>query len=328
MGRTIVAFVCGWCVMAFLLPATAEENNRGESAIDEHIEEFSGMRFIFVPFLTRESFQLALKMGEEKLQYSPNVQWRYGAGVSVYNFALYYIANIPGDNMMQDEETHGKSNGLDILVHYYIRNFGIDFAFQRYEGFYLDEQDPSKASGVRYLFPDMRSMNFGVNFYYLLSGDRYSMSAAYDQRERQLKSGGSFVIMASLHYFTIKNDGSIIPLPYSTQAADVAGFEGGRFFTASVGPGYGYTVVMSKFFISPAFFFGTGGQYRDYTVATGDEQNFRVPLKINWRMILGYNGDNVIAGFRFLVDFTMVGLQDAQLQAYTLEGTIFAGMRF
>ncbi len=318
MLKSKLCFACIVCIIAIALPAVGEENS---------IEEFPGINLSITPFLTRESFQLAIKTGEEKLEYSPNVQWRYGAGINVYDVSLYFIADIPGDNMMQDEETHGTSSSLDVLIHYYTSDIGIDLAFQRCEGFYLDQQDPSGVPDDRYLFPDMTSLALGMNLYYLFSGDRYSMRAAYDQGERQIKSGGSFVLMASLHYFRLDNDGSIIPAQFSSAAGEVAGFEGGNFITAAVGPGYGYTLALSKFFISPAFFFGIGGQYRDYTVADGDEQNARYTLKINWRIALGYNGDNVIAGIKFLVDYTMVPLGEAELQIYTLEGTIFAGIR-
>lgn len=309
------------CIILASVPAVSESADRAA------IEEFSGYNISITPFLARESFQLAIKTDDEKLAYSPNVQWRWGSGLYVYGAAFYFITDVPGDSMMKEEETHGKSDSLDVLAHFYSRDIGIDFAFQRAKGFYLDKQNPSGAPGARYLFPDMTSLALGVNVYYLFSGESYSMRAAYDQGERQNVSGGSFVIMASLHYFSIENDGSIIPAEYSAAAGRLAGFEKGRFFTATLGPGYAYTVAISNFFISPAFFFGIGGQYRDYTTAAGDESNGKLPLKINWRMALGYNGDSVIAGARFLVDYTMVPLGGAQLQAYTLEATIFAGIR-
>ena len=256
---------------------------------------------------------------------------------TVYGFAFYFITDLYTSNisndLKKDEDEYGESENLNFLLHYYGKNFGIDTYFQRYKGFYIENSEDRYTTWTPgdplVQFPDMEIHIAGLNLYYIFSGDKFSLRAAYDQSEIQVKSAGSFMLMLSFNYFSLKNETSIIPSSVDNNFGSISGLEKGIFLTTSLSPGYAYTFSNGSFFFTPALFVGAGGQYQIIKTSFGDKVQFwRYTLKLNSKVSLGYNGESFITGVTCNFDMTQIVIKDGILESVLFDAYAYVGIRF
>ena len=325
-------------VIAFLLYIVPLSIAHAVESEKEYIESFEESIFTFRPFLVRESFRFDIFTDnrETKISYEPNVQWKYGASMTIYDFGFYFVTDTNRSDWKKDEDEYGKTESMDLLLHYYTKGFGIDLFYQRYKGFYISNPEDHFSTwndGDPYpQLPDMKSQSGGINFYYQIPifgfGKYFSLEAAFDQTERQKKSTGSFMIMASAYYLGIDNSSSIIPPESEDDYDELRGLEAGKFYTLSLSPGFAYSLVLWKFSFTPAAFFGIGAQHQIFETGEGEKTSNRIALKINIRASLIFNGDNFLAGTTAFMDNTKTGYKGIEIEPYTLSWLIFIGVRF
>ena len=81
-----------------------------------------------------------------------------------------------------------------------LHNFGRYFVFglfyQRYKGFYSDDKETR-------LSPDRLLRQIGFQGTYIFNGSKFSAKAAFQHRERQLKSAGSFILGGGLYHYKV-----------------------------------------------------------------------------------------------------------------------------
>ena len=211
---------------------------------------------------------------------------------------------------VEDEETYGKSEYFELQFNYLGRKIGFDLNLHRYKGFYLanpeDFDDSWHKSDPYPQIPNLNVLGADFNLFYIFSGDRLSLSASFDQSERQLKSAGSFMLMFSSSYLLIYSDEKLIPLsqqPYYGSAAD---FDGGSFSTVALSPGYAYTFLAYNFYFTPMIFAGPGYQWKTFFINGNEDKSSNITTKIHLRASLGYNFDDFFSNLSILLDNTNV----------------------
>ena len=169
----------------------------GQSKADTtYVAEYP-QRVMLTGFLTQNSIQLA----RDEKEYMPNNPLKVGAGIAIkntvinlsYNFGLAPLA----------DKRQGDTKAVDIQLHQYGRYFVLDLFYQKYKGFYSDNNDDVQ------LFPDMSVRNIGAEFAYVFKGDKFSTKAAFQQSEIQLKSAGSFILGGGAYLFRINPGGEL-----------------------------------------------------------------------------------------------------------------------
>ena len=86
-------------------------------------------------------------------------------------------------------DTGLSSSITDFQIHRYGKKVLIDGYYQDYRGFFLERKNKEYI-----LFPDLAVKRWGVEGTYVLRNKRFSMRAAFEQSEKQIKSAGSMLL--------------------------------------------------------------------------------------------------------------------------------------
>ncbi|MFH1727033.1 MAG: DUF4421 family protein [Pseudomonadota bacterium] len=266
---------------------------------------------------------------ETDINWDPNSMFTLGIAGSYKGIGLSLEFNIP--NSARDETLYGNTDYWDLQFHYFHRYFGVDLFYQTYSGFYLDNPadfDSSWEEGDAFTQNStMHMFTTGANLYYIHS-EKFSIKAAYEQSERQMKSGGSFLLMFSNHLLTISNPTSLIPENQQEYYGDEASFSGGSFFTSSLAPGYGHMFVHDILYFAPIAFLGGGVQFQKYDLDSGRIQKIKGAFKFNPNFSLGLNGEKFFTGLTVLTNMNYITLEQADILSMSFYMKLYVGMRF
>lgn len=170
--------------------------------------------------------------GHDELRYTPNTPVGIGLGVVYRNFSL---KGGIGFGFMRDQK-RGKTRSLDFQYHYYGRKFVADLFFQNYHGFYTEKNE----NDIEF-FPDIRLTQYGGSLQYVFRHRKFSHRAAFYQREKQLKSTGSFQLGGGMYYSHLSADSSLVINEWQMHDN----------YQINVTGGYAHTFVIKRdFFIS------------------------------------------------------------------------------
>ena len=100
-------------------------------------------------------------------------------------------------------DTGLSSSITDFQIHRYGKKVLIDGYYQDYRGFFLERKNKEYI-----LFPDLAVKRWGVEGTYVLRNKRFSMRAAFEQSEKQIKSAGSMLLGSGIYYHRIIPDSS------------------------------------------------------------------------------------------------------------------------
>jgi len=291
-----------WCVWVtifsagFLVgPVFAQE----EGTHPEH-------QFFIKGFFAMPSLSMSVDGGQIDLtRFDPNRLWSTGVGFIKENFAG--SVSVKTGEPVDDPDLYGETRYFDLQLQVYGKQMGIDVFLQSYQGYFMEDCSTR---------PDLKVEHAGAIFYYI-SNPRWSIRGAFNPPGRQERSAGSWFLSGGLNIYAVDSDG-----PFMEGLNPP--IEGGRFYMASVAPGYGYTWVKGPWFISPAFCFGGGPMYADYSVSTGydaPDPEWVMALKLGIKLGTGYVADSWQIGIRALADSSYASLDDVELQwlAQTVE---------
>lgn len=216
--------------------------------------------------------------------YMPNNPLEIGLGLSVNNTVLSFGYGY-GFNFMRDKK-RGKTNSVDFQFHNYGRKYTFDFFYQKYSGFYLEEDNNHKEFK---LCPDLKINQYALYGQYVFNGKKFSYKAAFDQTERQLRSAGSAILGGGVYYTALSSDSSFV-------INDKKSF---RNFQFGVSAGYAYTWVINKhFFLNGSV--SAGINFGNESVDRIGKDKLEVYPTCFPRISVGYNKDKWSFGFVFL----------------------------
>lgn len=141
----------------------------------------------------------------DKKIYNPTYPQNIGVGVG--------LRKIIGMNLLVSfsvfplkTDTDLSSSITDFQMHKYGKKLLLDGYYQDYRGFFTQrEQDGKK---VYTLFPNLTVKRWGLDGTYVLRNKRFSLGAAFEQSERQIKSAGSLLLGSGFYYHKIVPDAS------------------------------------------------------------------------------------------------------------------------
>ena len=266
-----------------------------------------------------------------EIKYLPNVNNSLGGDISYGNYGFAYSREIPGSG--KDQNVYGKSKYTDFQFYYYGEKLGADIYYQKYTGFYLDNAAGSGYAGNESVFKrsDMSMGSAGFNIYYSFSDD-YSLNKAFKISRNPIKSGGSFLLMASPNYFFVDSSRSLILPDQEALYGKYAGFYKGQYYSIALSPGYAYTYTADNgFCFSFSVFGGLGLMKREYSTADLEIANTGASIKANVKLLCGYNGESFFCGVTGLGDGTSAKdpFADAGLNvmSYVISVELFCGVR-
>lgn len=230
-----------------------------------------------------------------------------------------------------DSANKGSSRAEDYQFRFYYKYGTWDIFYQNYQGYYIknsQEIDPSYGGDIKIQRPDLRMAHTGLQYFYLLSPDDYSLGGTFDQNIRQTESGGSGFLSAFLGNHTVSANSPLVPVQVSSSYGSFANFQNGEFQNARVGAGYGYTAVLYKFYLGFLLGFSHGMQRQRFDLISEKFDRWVTASGGNIKIGFGYNGEKFFSGFQYIMDNTAIGFNEYTLGMTSGEFKFFVGSRF
>ena len=231
-----------------------------------------------------------------------------------------------------EQHRRGTSAQTEVILNSYWRQNAVDLYFQRYRGFYVsspfsnfDVHQPERYPQL----PDALVTNYGFNWYYVFKPEAFSLKAAFDQSEFQLKSGGSWMISPFYNHFEMALGTRFIAGIGDTSILDVPNLASGRFDSAGGSLGYGYSYIAGRFFASLLTGLGPALQMQQVHLSDGNEATYySLAVKINLNVAMGWNYKDYVGGVKLLLDSLSSRVDGTQLASNLWSGQVFLGARF
>lgn len=263
--------------------------------------------------------------------YLPNFLPRVGARVGYKDFGAMMTVGVP---LLGKSEQYrrGRSTEKGLALNSYWHQNAFDLYYQSFKGFYVSdpftELKPRKPARYPQL-PDTSVTNYGLNWYYASRPERYSLRAAFDQSEFQLKSGGSWIFNPFYNHLEMFLGAVFIPGSEEATVTSLPNLASGRFDTFGMAAGYGYTYIHNHFFATGQAALGPGFQYQRIQRSDGNDSNTTtVAGKLNVNIASGWNHTEHLGGMKVLVDSLWSRVLHTEITSSMITIQLFYGQRF
>ncbi|MGE0526121.1 MAG: DUF4421 family protein [Bdellovibrionales bacterium] len=262
--------------------------------------------------------------------YLPNFAPRLGPRVSYEDLGFIITFGLPQPR--QEKQRRGDSTYKNVVLSSYWRQNAMDLYFQDFKGFYASSPftELSFAKPARYpQLPDAHILNAGFNWYYVVNPTRYSLRAAFDQTEFQLRSGGSWVYHPFFNHLEIYLGNAFVPGSNPNALSAIPNLAAGRFDTLGLGAGYGYTYIRSYLFACIQGVLGPALQLQKLQRTEGGfTERVSYAGKLNVNFSAGWNYDRDVYGAKVLIDSLWARVENTEMYSSLVGIQIFYGRRF
>ncbi|MGE0764428.1 MAG: DUF4421 family protein [Bdellovibrionales bacterium] len=261
--------------------------------------------------------------------YQPNVNLRIGVRMVWKNIGATLVLPLP---LPEAERTRrGDSTQTSIVLNKYWRQHAADLYYQKFRGFYV--ASPWSELGNRPdrypQLPDALVRNAGLNWYYALKPESYSLKAAFSQTEFQTKSGGSPLYTYFYNHLQVNLGSKFIVGSDPNGLQEIPNLSSGSFDTLGAGMGYGYTFIRGRFFATAQFALSPALQFQHIDKSDGpDTKHLSLAAKGNLNLATGWNFKEYVAGVKVLIDSQYSKVGQTQMWSTLPVGQFFAGGRF
>lgn len=264
----------------------------------------------------------------DRVDFLPNNSYSVGVGAYLFDLAFELAFAVPVDE--KSYSIYGKSDALDLQLNALGRSWGGDIYYQKYQGFYADDPAIDYVSGQVYpQRQDIVTRNFGLTAFYIFNESKFSFQSAYTFAERQLRSGGSFLVSGAINSFKLNADSAVLASRYRNEYGEGSMFEDLRYVTLSIMPGYAYNLVYRSFFVNAALMIGPGHNWINYKNQYQPEKNdITFNSLISLRIGVGYNGKRFFAGINYMSQARNVDFGNIYFTNSSSGFRILAGYRF
>ncbi len=262
--------------------------------------------------------------------YRPGVQNIVGVGASFKGLSLNLSFKLRQNRMIRNRQ--GESDYFNFQIHSYGHKFGYDIYYQKYKGYFISNFDnfftDFFAGDPLQRRDDLTLRNLSTNVYYIFNPEKFSSRSSFVLDERQVRSGGSFILMGSLGYFRASADSSIVPPDNDLNFRSEAFFNATGFYTLSASPGYAFTIVLPKgFYFSVGASGMVGMQYFEGEGENLSDQGFNYFLKGVGKSSLGYNKEKWVVGVSLCADIQGMNTRHVQFRTNNLDIGFFVAHR-
>jgi hypothetical protein len=227
------------------------------------------------------SFRVATPAGEEFKLESEGLAFRIGGR---YKFLSYTFSLPISDLGTGTDGQESKNLGLGLTL--FMRQQLLSAGFRDTKGFRV-----VTPTGDDVFRDDVDLFTANIYGFRVLKNKQFSLRAAYRQRDRQLKSSGSFLLGGLLGRRLLTADEGIA-IPFNTDRTGKVT----RMAQTKVGAGIGYAhtfILGNNFFLSPLFIVGPEFRFIAYDwlgKVSREQEDLRISGRIRGYLALGWNG--------------------------------------
>ena len=303
--------------------------NPSDSTRDRFIKRFPDHFFIWPVVKQRStSFDIEnLPHKSEKLSYKPNGS--VGLGWGMYLFEIGFELTFSIQPKTSSQYLYGHSKVKDLQANILGKHWGLDVFTQNYDGFYrTDKNAPVPVNTPYPQRPDISTWNTGVNGIYLFNKNKYSIRAAYNFAERQIRSGGSFLMSGTLNTFSLRADSAIYGAHYESTFGASTDFKKMDYTTFSIAPGYAHTFVFKNIFFNASLSVGPANHWVYFQSATATKHETTLNSFVDLRLALGYNSNRFFSGVSFVTQARNMKMEQVQFSSSNSTFKFVIGYRF
>jgi hypothetical protein len=313
--------------LIFCVTEVSVGQHAADSTKSKYIEQFHDKFFIW-PVIKERSLSFDIKSrdpGSEKINYKPNNSFSMGLGVYLFEIGAEITFAVPINE--KNVSTYGSTEAREFNANFLGNGWGMDVFRQKYRGFYFPVRSGSSPDTF-VKRPDIELANTGINGIYVFDRKRFSLKSAYNYSERQIKSGGSFIITGNLNTLRLEAD-SVILSQQSNQPKASSDFQLMRYTTLSVAGGYTYTLVYRSFFLNGALSIGPAHNWILYS-RPGEQEQYDIALNTfsDIRVALGYNSDRFFGGMSLVSQSRNIRFENIQFASTNTIAKLLIGYRF
>lgn len=303
---------------------------RKDSIRAEYIQEFPN-DFAIWPMLKYRALTFKIEDKKQKdhtIIFYPNNDLKMGAGFYLFDLSFEISFSVPIP--IRDEAIFGKSKATDLEINMLSKALGIDLYYQKYSGFYKNDEDvkvpPSEVYPQR---PDLSSRNLGASAFYVWNNKKFSIRSSYNYADRQKKSAGSFILYGTVNSFKVDGDSAILSTSNQRDLGKGSDFSHLRYTTISIAPGYSYNLVLKRVFINGLFAFGPAHHWIYYETE-GAKENYDILFNTAYtvRLAVGYSGNRLFAGTGIVVQSRVARFENIRFVNSTTVFRLLVGYRF
>lgn len=318
------------CVVLLLFSSRLQAQESQDSVRSKYVQRFPDKFFVW-PVIKQRSlfFDISQRSDNSKvLNYRPNNSFGIGLGFYLFEIAFEVTTAIPLNE--KNRATYGDSDVSDLQANLLAKNFAATIFRQDYTGFYV--ADPNRLIATDEEFakrPDIEMINTGINGIYIFNHEKFSLRSAYNYSERQLKSGGSFVITGTLNNVRLKADSTILGSRYRNFFPSGGSFNQMGYTTVGLAPGYTFSLVYRSFFLNTTLAVGPAHHWIKYK-PIGEREQFDISVNTyaDVRIALGYNSQRFFAGMSYVSQSRDIRFDDIRITSNSSVFRILMGYRF
>jgi len=319
------------CIVLFgLVSSSLLAQVKQDSVRSKYVQRFPDKFFVWPVIKQRNlSFDVSQRTDNSRvLNYRPNNSFGIGLGFYLFEIAFEVITAIPLNE--KNRATYGDSDVSDLQVNLLAKNFAATLFRQDYSGFYVTDPNQLVPTDEEFIKrPDIEMINTGLTGIYIFNNRKFSLRSAYNYSERQLKSGGSFVITGTLNHVQLQSDSTILGSGYNSFFPSGGSFNQMRYSTFGLAPGYTFSLVYRSFFLNTSLAIGPAHHWISYK-PVGEREQFDISVNTyaDVRVALGYNSQRFFAGMSYVSQSRDISFDDIRVTSNSSVFRILAGYRF
>lgn len=270
------------------------------------------------------------EVSSSQVKYQPHSTSKTALGFSYRNIG----ASISSTNPASDESNLqlGKTKSTDVQLRFFGKRT-YEFFYQSYEGYYIqnsEDIDPIySGSATKIQRPDIKTKNYGFNFYWNVNDKDFSQAVAYDQMGVQKQSAWGLSWLVHASQSSIEGQTELVPPAFAAPFGQLASIKHLIRNTLAGGVGVGGIASWQNLYIAGLLALGLGHQslyYQDNTPDVGKEAT--TGSYVSARIGFGYNGSKNVLGFQILNDAVNTTLLKGEITGATTEFKLFYAYRF
>jgi hypothetical protein len=300
-----------------------------DSTRERYIKRFPDHFFVW-PVLKQRSTSLEIENlpnKNQKLTYKPN--GNVGLGFGMYLFEIGFELTFSVAPKSSSQYLYGHSRVKDLQANILGKHWGLDVFTQNYNGFYQSDKNIAMPAKTPYpQRPDISTWNTGVNGIYVFNKNKYSLRAAYNFAERQIRSGGSFLMTGTLNTFSFRADSAIYGKHYENIFGASTDFKKMDYTTFSIAPGYAHTFVYRSIFFNASLSIGPAQDWVYFQTATATKHETTLNTFVDFRLALGYNSSRFFSGVSYISQSRNIKIEQIQVNSANSTFKLVIGYRF
>lgn len=265
-----------------------------------------------------------------KLKLEPNAPTKTLLGFSYRNIG----GSVSVANPVEAEKIrlYGSSSSTDLQLRFFGKRT-YEFYYQTYQGYYVtnsEDVDPSYVGqSLRIQRPDIKTKNYGLNFYWSQHEKDYSQAVAWDQAGIQENSGWGLSWLVHLSQTSIEANAALVPSISKSSFGLLGSLQQLQRTALASGVGIGGITTFRRFYLSGLFALGYGYQNLGADFVSLPSKSYdQSGVYTSLRLGLGFNGEKNVVSFQILNDSVQSTIANGQVIGNTIELSLSYAYRF